>query len=76
MPEWWMATDQEVREVTNLMHFAESMAIGRGWPIAVTKELICKPPQFCRLVDILEIVRSSPKTDDDHIGYSLLSSAK
>jgi hypothetical protein len=57
--EWWQANDQEVSQVTNMLHFAESMANDRGWVIALTKEMRCKPQQYCRRVDILEIVRPS-----------------
>ena len=59
MDEWWMATDQEVREVTNLMHFAEAMANDRGDVIALTKEMKCKPQKFCQRTEILELVRTS-----------------
>lgn len=56
-PEFWQATDEEIRLVTNLMHFAEAMANDRRQVIALTDEMKCKPQQFCRRVDILEIVR-------------------
>lgn len=52
-----MASESEVRLITNLLHIAEAMANDRGWVIALTDELRCKPQQFCRRVDILEIVR-------------------
>lgn len=62
--EWWQATDEEVRLVTNLLHMAEAMASDRGWVIALTDELKCKPQQFCRRVDILEMVRPRYETID------------
>ena len=64
--EWWMATDQEVREVTNLMHFAEAMSKDRGDVIALTTEMKCKPQKYCRRVDILEIVRPRYESDRDY----------
>jgi hypothetical protein len=57
MHEWWMATDQEVRMVVNQLHFAEAMASDRNDTIAVTTEMLCKPLKFCRLSDVIEIVR-------------------
>jgi len=57
MREWWQATDQEVREVTNLMHFAEAMSKDRDWDIAVVKEMRCKPLHYARTTEVLEIIR-------------------
>jgi len=62
MDEWWMATDQEVRQVTNCLHFAEAMANDRGDVFALTREMVCKPQKFCNRSDILELVRPSRPT--------------
>ena len=55
--EWWMASSEEVKEITTCFHIAEAMASDRDDPIALTSDMLCRPLRYCRDSDVIEIIR-------------------
>lgn len=60
----WMATDDEVRAVTNAMHIAEAMANDRGVPIAVSKDLNHSRTFGVNQNQIVEVIRPKHLAND------------